>query len=73
MSEIDAPLRQLLKAEIPFHWKITHQESFDRLKTECTTAPVPGLFDVSKPTEIQCDASEDGLGAILMQEGRFIA
>lgn len=73
MSEIDAPLRQLLKADIPFQWDKTHQESFDRLKTACTTAPVLGLFDVSKPTEIQCDASKDGLGAILMQEGRVIA
>ena len=73
MSQMDAPLRELLKADIPFQWNHTQQESFDKLKTACTTAPVLALFDVSKPTEIQCDASKDGLGAILMQDGRVIA
>ena len=50
MSQMDAPLRELLKADIPFQWNHTQQESFDKLKTACTTAPVLALIDVSKPT-----------------------
>ena len=73
MSQIDAPLRELLKADIPFQLNHTQQESSDKLKTACTTALILALFDVSKPTEIQCDTSKDGLGAILMHDGRDIA
>lgn len=73
MSEINLPLRELFKAEIKFQWNHTQQESFDKLKTACTTTHVLVLFDVSKLTEIHCDASKDGLGAILLQDGRAIA
>ena len=30
-------------------------------------------YDVNKPVEIECDASKDGLGAVIMQDGRVIA
>ena len=73
MSQIDAPLRVLLKSDVEFQWDHAQQKSFEKLKTACTTTPVLALYDVNKPTEIQCDASKDGLGAILMQDGRVIA
>lgn len=59
INQIDAP---------PFQWYKTDQESFEKLKTTCTTASVFGLFDVSKPREIPCDNSKDGLEIIFMQE-----
>ena len=73
INQIDALLRELLKADILFQWNHTQLESFDKLKTACTTAPVLALFNVDKPFEIHCDASKDNLGAIVMQDGRVIA
>jgi hypothetical protein len=47
--------------------------AFDELKNRLTTAPVLTLLDQSKRFTVYCDASSDGLGCVLMQEGRVIA
>jgi len=43
------------------------------LKKPMSTPPVLGLSDFSKPFIIECDASGEGIGAILMQIGQPLA
>ena len=43
------------------------------IKTQLSTAPVLALFDVQTKVTVSCDASQSGLGAVLLQEGRPIA
>lgn len=43
------------------------------LKQTFTKPPVSRLSDFSKPFIVECDASGNGLGAVLMQEGQPIA
>ena len=73
LSEIDAPLRDLLKTDVVFDWQPAHEEAFNRLKDQCCSHPVLKYFDVSKQAEIQCGASQRGLGTVLIQDGRPVA
>ena len=36
-------------------------------------APVLAYYDINKPVETECDASKDGLGAVLFQDGHAVA
>ena len=44
-----------------------------RIQRMISTAPVLAYYDVTKPITIQCDASQFGLGAALLQDGHPIA
>ena len=71
-SEITASLRELIAPENEYRWDIRHTEAFDRLKAMLTSAPVLQYFSPKKEVTIQCDASQAGLGAVLMQDGKVV-
>ena len=74
LSEATAPMRDLLKETNQFHWDEQVQgRSFEQLKEILTAAPVLNFFDPTADVELQCDASERGLGACLMQGGQPVA
>lgn len=73
MSEITAPLREMLKKNMIFKWLPVHSKVLDELKRRISSAPVLGIFDENKEITIQADASKNGLGACLMQGGKPIA
>ena len=72
-SRISRPLTQLLKKDKPFEWTYKCEESFQELKTKLTTAPVLVLPDTGKDFQIYCDASRQGTGCVLMQDGKVVA
>ena len=72
-SKIAKPLTSLLEKDVAFVWTDERQRAFDELKKRLTTAPVLTLPDQTKRFTVYCDASKDGLGCVLMQEGRVIA
>ena len=47
-----------------------HQEAFDALKEALSTAPVLGYPNFSREFILEIDASLNGLGAILSQQGK---
>ena len=72
-SKVARPMFKLLKKGIRFQWNERHTIAFEELKKRLTTAPVLAMPDCSKPFEVYCDASFEGLGCVLMQEGKVIA
>jgi hypothetical protein len=67
------PLTSLLEKDKKFEWSEACQDSFDELRKRLTTAPVLAMPDIHKSFDIYCDASKQGLGCVLMQEGYMIA
>ena len=67
LSNIMQPLRRLLNKDTGWCWLHTHQQAFDEMKKALTTTPALSYYDVMKPVVIQCDASDSGLGAVLLQ------
>jgi len=72
-SKIAKPLTELTKKDEPHVWTEEREEAFQILKQKLVTAPVLVQPDITKPFEVYCDASNIGLGCVLMQEGHVIA
>ncbi|CAL9014110.1 unnamed protein product [Prunus brigantina] len=72
-SVIAASLTRLTRKGVKFEWSDECEKSFTELKTRLTTAPVLALPDDSGNFVIYSDASQQGLGCVLMQHGKVIA
>jgi hypothetical protein len=57
----------------PFIWTTACQEAFDSIKWSLTHAPVLAAPILGDPFTIICDASQVGIGALLLQHDRPIA
>ena len=64
------PLQRLTDKDADWAWEKLHQDAFDRVKQRVADYPVLRYYDVSLPVTIQCDSSETGMGAALLQEGQ---
>lgn len=66
-SKIAAPLNELIKDDTPFVWGPDQRYAFDTLRKHLQAPPVLGHFDEDADTELHTDASNVGLGAVLVQ------
>ncbi|CAI7841259.1 unnamed protein product [Closterium sp. NIES-53] len=67
-AKIATPLTDLLKKNTPFKWEDVHQQVMEQLKTALTSAPILILPDPEKDYVIEADASDQAVGAVLMQD-----
>ncbi|XP_068474863.1 uncharacterized protein [Phaseolus vulgaris] len=70
---IVAPLNDIVKKDVVFQWGEAQQNAFELLKEKLTNAPILALPNFTKTFEIECDASNIGIRAVLLQEGHPIA
>jgi hypothetical protein len=59
------PLTDLLKKGTLYVWSSVHASAFGALKEALISAPVLALPDFSKTFQVQTDASDTGIGAVL--------
>ena len=72
-SIIAAPMTRLLRKDVKFEWTEECQQSFEELKKLLTEAPVLVQPELGKEFVVYSDASLNGLGCVLMQEGKVVA
>ena len=61
-------MRLLLKKNALFQWTESHEANFQRLKESISSDTCLMYFDTSKLITLQVDASQVGLGGVLLQE-----
>jgi len=68
-ATIASPLTDLTRKSVPnkVSWEICHQDAFDRLRNALASKPILKLPDMNKEFIVQTDASDIGLGAVLLQ------
>ena len=63
----------MTRKDVPWQWQHEHEAAFEKVKELVTEAPLLKYYSPGKELTVQCDASEKGLGAALMQNGQPIA
>jgi hypothetical protein len=72
-SRLAAPLTRLTKKNDKFQWLEECEQSFQELKQRLVTAPILTISSGTGKFVIYSDASHNGLGCALIQQGKVIA
>ncbi|GKB84467.1 putative nucleotidyltransferase, ribonuclease H [Tanacetum coccineum] len=72
-SKIAKPLTSLTQKNQKYVWGMEHEEAFQTLKNNLCDASILTLHDGVEDFVVYCDASNQGLGCVLMQRGKVIA
>lgn len=67
------PIRRLSKKGEPWAWGEEQRRVFQEAKQLVMTAPTLAYYNPKKGLTVQCDASEKGLGAALLQDGQPVS
>nr|GEV78247.1 putative reverse transcriptase domain-containing protein [Tanacetum cinerariifolium] len=77
MEIMDCEIKQLKRSHIPiikknkkYEWGVEQKEAFQTLKYNLCNAPILSLPDGIEDFVVYCDASNQGLGCVLMQRGK---
>ena len=73
LADVMEALRRLTRKDAERTWSEEQGKAFNEVKRLVSQAPVLSYYQPDRPLSIQCDASQKGLGAALLQNGRPIA
>ena len=74
LSDMSYDLRQLTHKSVEFKWEPeVHGKAFEMIKKAVCLAPVLRYYSLNDEVTIQCDASQYGLGAALLQNGQPVS
>ena len=64
-----APMTRLTQKEVKFEWNDLCERAFQELKRRLTSAYILIVLERKQRYTVYCDASNDGLGCVLMNPG----
>ncbi len=73
LSALTTNLRNLTRQDIKFEWTTEHEDELNRLKYLITHSPALNIFNPKLDITIQCDASSEGLGCVLLQDSHPVS
>ena len=73
VSSLTLDLRGMLKKEAMFQWSETHDVAFQKVKNNISEDVFLRYFNTTKEVVLQVDASQVGLGAVLLQVDKPVA
>nr|GEW26719.1 putative reverse transcriptase domain-containing protein [Tanacetum cinerariifolium] len=71
LSKITKPLTSLTEKNKKYEWDMEQEEAFQTLKNDLCDAPILSLLYGVEDFVVYCDASNQGLGCVLMQKGKM--
>nr|GFB35960.1 putative reverse transcriptase domain-containing protein [Tanacetum cinerariifolium] len=71
-SKVAKPMNKLTQKKVEFEWGDKQEAAFQLLKQKLCSAPILALPKGSEDFIVYCDASNKGLGAVLMQREKVI-
>ena len=73
LSNVMKHLRDLMHKDVEWCWGDAQEKAWSDVKNLIASAPVLAYNKSTEALEVQCDSSQSGLGAALMQNGHPIA
>nr|GFC19301.1 reverse transcriptase domain-containing protein [Tanacetum cinerariifolium] len=71
-SKVTGPMTKLTQRKVKFEWGDKQEAAFQLLKQKLCSAPILALPEGSEDFIVYCDASNKGLGAVLMQREKTV-
>ena len=68
LAQVNEPLRQLLRKDTSWVWDAPQKTAFQEIKTMLMSTNVLAHYNPKSPSTIAADASQYGIGAVLLQE-----
>nr|GFD01358.1 putative reverse transcriptase domain-containing protein [Tanacetum cinerariifolium] len=72
-KKIAKPMTKLTQKKVKFEWGDKQEAAFQLLKQKLCSAPILALPEGSEDFIVYCNASNKGLGAVLMQREKVIS
>ena len=73
LADMMKPLRELTQKDVVWTWGSAQQAALEKLKEAVSSTPVLRYYSLNNEVTLQCDASQSGLGAALMQNRQPVA
>ena len=67
LSRLRKPLQALIKKDSEFIWTVKHNRSFAEVKLAVSKDCLIQFYDPQKPLYVECDASKQGIGCVLLK------